>query len=60
MNYVSDGGGACDSWAGSDLQEVLELAGCVDKIRQAAVNLGVVARGGSLHEQLGAVVLRRK
>ena len=44
----------------ADLQEVLELAGCVDEIREAAVNLGVVAGGGPLHEQLGAVILRRK
>ena len=41
----------------ANLQEILELAGCVDKVRQAALNLRVVARGGPLHEQLGAVVL---
>ena len=44
----------------SDLQEVFELAGRVDEVRQAAVNLSVVGGGGALHEQPGAVVLRRE
>lgn len=40
-----------------NLQEVLELCGCVDEVGQAALNLGLVTGTGPLTEQLGAVVL---
>lgn len=43
----------------SNLQEILELCGRVDEVRQTAFNLGLLTRAGALTEQLGAVVLQK-